>query len=207
MTAYPLPYFLVALLTAFVATLPFGPINLTVVKTTVDHSRANAMEVSLAAALVETGQALIAILFGLVINTFLADHAAVHLIIAAIFIGLAVFVFVHETHPSLNTGPDDDPSFIRRGFFVALINPQAIPFWIFAVTAISSNLGFDYVGVSLLAFLGGVFVGKSLALYGFVIGSDYLRTHMEESSRLINRLLAAVLLLIGLNQLWRAFSG
>jgi len=203
----PLLYFLVALVTAFVATLPFGPINLTVVKTTVDHNRAHAMELSFAAAFVETGQALIAILFGLVINAFLADHADVHFVIAAVFLALAVFVFVHETHPSLNTSPDDDPSFVRRGVFVAMINPQAIPFWIFAVTAISRNLGFDYVGASLAAFLFGVFVGKSLALYGFVIGSDYLKTHMEESSRLINRLLAAVLLLIGLNQLWRAFSG
>ena len=205
--ANPFWYFLVALVTAFVATLPFGHINLTVVKTTVDHTRAQAMEVSFAAAFVETGQALIAILFGLVINAFLADHAVVHFLIAAVFIALAVFVFVHESHPSLNTGPDDDPSFVRRGVIVAMINPQAIPFWIFAVTAISRTLGFDYVGTSLAAFLFGVFVGKSLALYGFVIGSDYLRTHMEESSRLINRLLAAVLLLIGFNQLWRAFSG
>lgn len=204
--ASPLYYFLVALLTAFVATLPFGPINLTIVKTTVDHHRAAAIKASFGASMVETIQALIAIYFGLFISRFLADHTSVNLIIAAAFIGLAIYVYVHDSHPSLANNNAIDPAFIKRGMFVATINPQAIPFWVFAVATISQNLGFDYVGGYLVVFLAGVFCGKMLALYGFVTASDYLKTHLDESSRAVNHLLAAVLFIIGLLQIWRFFN-
>jgi len=196
-------YFLVAMATAFVATLPFGPINLTVVKTTVDHHRLGAIEFSFSASVVETGQALIAILFGLVINRFLANYPGFNLLVAAVFIGLAVYVFIHETHPSLRDGPEGDPNFVKRGVLLAMLNPQAIPFWIFAVTATTQSLGMDLSGVYLLFFLVGVFIGKNLALFGFILASDYLKSHLDESSQLVNRLLAVVLFIIGLIQIGR----
>jgi predicted tellurium resistance membrane protein TerC len=51
-----------------------------------------------------------------------------------------------------------------------------------------------------------VFLGKLLALYGFVVASGYLKTHLAESSQLVNKVLAAVLLFIGISQLWNAFT-
>lgn len=197
-------YFLVALATAFIATLPFGPINLTIIKSTVDHHKAGAVQASLAASAVETGQAFLAIWFGVVISRFIVDHAEINLLVALVFVALSVYVWIHETHPSLQNNDDTEPSFIKRGLFIALINPQAIPFWIFAVTATTSYLGFDYTGGLLFAYLFGVYCGKLLALYGFILASDYLKTHLDESSRLVNRLLAVVLMIIGLSQLWRS---
>jgi len=197
-------YFAVALVTSFIATLPFGPINLTVIKTTVDHNRPGALQVSFAAALVETGQAFLAIWFGVVISRFLADHASINLALALVFVALGVYVWIHETHPSLNSNSDVEPSYIRRGLFIALVNPQAIPFWIIAVTATTRYLGFDFAGWLLVAYLLGVFSGKVVALWGFTIASDYLKAHLDESSRLVNRLLAVVLFFIGSTQLWRA---
>lgn len=201
----PANYFIIAMLVAFVATLPFGPINLSVIKTTVDHHRLGAIELSIAAAVVEAGQALIAVLFGLVINAFLDRHPSLNLVIAAAFIGLAIYVYIHDSHPSLNSS-SDDPSFIRRGLLVAAINPQAVPFWIFAVTAINQYLGFNFQGGYLAFFLGGLVSGKLIALYGFIVASDYLKTHLDESSRLVNHLLAVVLFIIGLVQIWRFFA-
>lgn len=200
----PLWYVLVAGVTSFIATLPFGPINLSIIKTTVDHHKAGAVQMSFAAAAVETAQAFLSIWFGVIIAGFLADHASVNLVIAMAFVALAAYVWIHDTHPSLQSRGDAEPSYIKRGLFVALINPQAIPFWIFAVTATTRYLGFHYSGILLLAYLLGVYVGKVVALYGFILASDYLKTHLDESSRLVNRLLAVVLFLIGLSQLWRA---
>jgi hypothetical protein len=34
-----------------------------------------------------------------------------------------------------------------------------------------------------MAFLAGVFVGKLRALYGFVVASSYLKTHLEKAAR------------------------
>lgn len=164
------------------------------------------MQVSIAAATVETGQALLAIWFGVVISSFISDHASVYLLAGIVFIALAIFVWVHETHPVLNVSDGEKPSFFKRGMFIALINPQAIPFWIFAVTLSSAYLGFQYTETFLLAYLLGVWSGKVVALYGFIIASDYLKSHLDEGSRMVNRVLAVVLAFIGLMQLWRALS-
>lgn len=202
----PLWYFMVAAVTSFIATLPFGPINLTVIKATVDHHRAGAAQVSLAAATVETGQALLSIWFGVVISSFISAHASVYLLLGIAFLAIAMFVWVHETHPVLNANAEGEPSFFKRGLFIALINPQAIPFWIFAATLTSTYLGFHYTGIFLSAYLLGVWGGKVLALYGFIVASEYLKSHLDEGSRIVNRALAVVLALIGCMQLWRAIN-
>lgn len=64
----PLIYFLVALVSALLGTIPFGPINLAVVKTTVDRNATRGIEMAVAASLVEIVEALIAISFGMVIS-------------------------------------------------------------------------------------------------------------------------------------------
>ena len=198
--ANPLLYFLVGTITCFIGTLPFGPINLTVVKTTIDYDRRRGSQVALAASLVEILQALVAIVFGLVISTFLETNATFSGVIALVFIALAVFVFTRKSRPVLQDRGAGPRSFFSQGLLIAALNPQAIPFWIFALAAISQYFVFEYVGIYLLSFLAGVFVGKLLALTGFVIVSEYLRTHLQASAQLVNRLLAAVLLIIGISQ-------
>ena len=62
--------------------------------------------------------------------------------------------------PAEETPASGGHSNFINGFIVAMLNPQAIPFWIFAVTAISRYLDFVYEGRQLLAFLAGVYLGK-----------------------------------------------
>lgn len=134
----PYFYLLVGMIACFIGTIPFGPINLTVVKTTVDHNRLRGTEVALAASLIEILQALIAISFGMVISSYLESNVVIKIILAC--------------------------------------------------------------------FLLGVFAGKLIALYGFVIASDYLKSHLQKSSKMVNRLLAGILLLIGLSQALSAIT-
>jgi len=204
--ANPLLYFLVGMTACFIGTIPFGPINLTVVKTTVDYDRRRGTELALAASIVEIFEALVAICFGMVISAYLESNLVIKLVIALAFIGLSVFVFTHKSEPSLQEKNNEQQSFFRKGLLIAAVNPQAIPFWIFALAAISQYFVFEYVGIYLIGFLAGVFVGKLIALYGFVVASGYLKTHLQQSSQLVNRLLAAILLFIGLTQGWNAVS-
>lgn len=204
----PITYLLVALLACFLGTIPFGPINLTVVKTTVDYDKHGGLQVALAASFVEIVQALIAIWFGMVISRFLESNVLFKLVVAAAFIVLALIVFLQKPKPGLSsvreqTGEEKQLLF-RRGLLIAALNPQAIPFWIFALAAISQSFMFEYAGINLLAFLLGVFLGKFLALGVFALASAYLKTHLEQSSVLVNRMLAAVLLFIGASQLYSA---
>lgn len=199
-------YFAVSLTACLLGTIPFGPINLTVVKTTVDHNAARGTEVAFAASLVEILQALIAIWFGMVISNFLETSFLVRMGIATIFIVLAVFIFARKPSSTFSGNSEAERSFFVKGLLIAALNPQAVPFWIFALAAISQYFDFAYEGIYLLAFLAGVFAGKLIALYGFVIASSYLKSHLEQSSVLVNRLLASVLLFIGLTQGWNALA-
>ena len=200
----PYFYLLVGMIACFIGTIPFGPINLTVVKTTVDHNRLRGTEVAFAASIIEILQALIAISFGMVISSYLESNVAIKIILALVFIVLAVFIYIRESKPVFSAIDIQQESFFKKGLLIATLNPQAVPFWIFALATISQYFDFEYVGVYLACFLLGVFAGKLIALYGFVIASDYLKSHLQKSSKMVNRLLAGILLLIGLSQASRA---
>ena len=196
-----LGYFAMALICALIGTIPFGPINLTVVKTTVDINSSHGTEVAVAASLVEMAQALIAIFFGMIISRLLETSLLLRLVIALLFIGLALVILLQKPRPQLPP-TCEDKSFLVHGMILAALNPQAVPFWIFVLAAISQYFVLDYTGIFLLAFLAGVFAGKLIALLGFVLVSVWLKTRLESSCLLVNRLLAGVLFLIGAGQLW-----
>ena len=202
----PFVYLFVGLLACLLGTIPFGPINLAVVKTTVDYDRSSGLEIALAASLIEMLQALIAICFGMLISSFLDENIYIKFFLAIVFIALAVFIFTRKPKPTLSKEEHRPSSFFRNGLLIAGLNPQAVPFWIFALATISQYFEFQYIGLTLVAFLLGVFTGKLLALYGFVVASTYLKAHLQESSTLVNRLLAGILLFIGLSQGWNAVN-
>lgn len=199
-------YLLVGFLACLLGTIPFGPINLAVVKTTVDYDRRGGIEIAFAASFIEILQALIAISFGMLISSFLDGNVFIKFFLAFAFIVLAVTIFTRKPKPALENSNNRPASFFRNGLIIAGLNPQAVPFWIFALATISQYFEFQYAGLTLLMFLLGVFSGKLLALYGFVVASTYLKTHLQESSMLVNRLLAAILLFIGLSQGWNAVN-
>jgi L-lysine exporter family protein LysE/ArgO len=199
-------YLLVGFLACFIGTIPFGPINLAVVKTTVDYDSRSGIELALAASLIEVLQALIAISFGMFIGSFLDSNVYIQFFLAFVFIALAIFIFTREPKPALNSITTKSSSFFRKGLLIAGLNPQAVPYWIFVLATISQYFLFQYSGLYLLSFLVGVFLGKLLALYGFVVASSYLKAHLKDSSALVNRIFAAILLFIGLSQAWNAVN-
>ena len=202
----PFSYFFIGFLACLLGTIPFGPINLSVVKATVDYDRRSGIEIAFAASLVEILQALVAICFGMLISSFLDANVFVKFFLAFAFIVLAVFVFTRKSQPNLEKRKSRPVSFFRNGLIISALNPQAIPFWIFALATISQYFEFQYMGLGLFGFLLGVFIGKLLALYGFVVASVYLKAHLQESSILVNRLLATILFFIGFSQGWSAVT-
>ncbi len=195
-------HFLAGFVLCFLGTLPFGPINLSVVKVTVDHGVRRGVEIAAAASLIEILQAAIAILFGMVISNFLENNIVLRFSLAVLFIILAAYIFSREPATQMREEDRGQHSWFRRGLVIAALNPQAIPFWIFALAAASQYLQLQLSGLSLLVFLLAVLFAKFAALYGFAKVSDYLSAHLQQSSLWINRLLAAVLLIIGLSQAW-----
>ncbi len=194
-------YFLVGALACFLGTIPIGPINLAVVKATIDHDRGRGTELAFAASIVEMGEAIIAICFGLVISGFLEMNPGLRLAIALAFFVLAGVLLARKPDTEMSSVTLSQGSYFRRGLLIAALNPQAVPFWILALAAISQYFAFEYEGLLLAAFLAGVFLGKLAALSSFVAFAGFLKTRLHSAGKRVNQALALVLLLIGLSQL------
>lgn len=194
-------YFLVGALACFLGTVPIGPINLAVVKATVDHDRGRGAELAFAASIVEIGEAIVAICFGLVISGFLEMNPGLRLAIALAFFVLAAVLLARRPSTEMSPVTPSRGSFFRRGLLIAALNPQAVPFWILALAVISQYFAFDYEGLLLAAFLAGVFLGKLAALSGFVALAGYLKIRLHSAGKRVNQALALVLLLIGISQI------
>jgi threonine/homoserine/homoserine lactone efflux protein len=199
-------YLFVGFLACLLGTIPFGPINLAVVKTTIDYDRHSGIGIAFAASIIESLQALIAICFGVLISSFLDENVFVKFFLAFIFMALAIFIFTRKPESTLGKRKSRPVSFFRNGLIISGLNPQVIPFWVFSLAIISQYFEFQYMGLTLAGFLLGVFIGKLVALYGFVVASTYLKTRLQGSSTLVNRLSSGILLFIGLSQGWNAVN-
>ena len=69
-------YLFVGFLACLLGTIPFGPINLAVVKTTIDYDRRSGIEIAFAASIIESPQALIATCFGALMSSFLDGNVS-----------------------------------------------------------------------------------------------------------------------------------
>lgn len=194
-------YFFIGASICFISSLPFGPINLTVAKITIEKNRMRGLEVAAAAAFVEVLQVLIAVWFGLIISNFLENNVVFRVLVATMFVVIGVYIYHRKPARNLNVRADQRfGSELQTGLFVSAINLQAIPFWIIALTLINDVLGLVLQGWPLVLFILGVLMGKMSALTGFIIVSDYLKNHFFESDRWVNHFLGIVLIVIGLLQ-------
>jgi len=199
-------YFGIGLLATFIGTIPFGPINLYVVDTTLKKSFHKGIQFSISASAIEIVQVLLAIFFGISIEQFLQEHSWVQVLIFTIFIALGVFNLLRKTKtPSVSHKKSlKIPEFVK-GLLVAITNPQAIPFWIVTFAFISQSITIDFMSSSLPFFLIGVFFGKLLALTLFGVLSTLIQNRLNKSYTFINKSLGSVLLVIGLVQAYNYF--
>lgn len=194
-------YFLMALVATVLGTIPFGPINLSVVNITLKKSLEKVRPFILAAALVEIFQALIAVFFGAVVDRFLMDNAWFQWLAIAVFLGAGLFIVLRKSKPkAAKPSRFKVPTFFQ-GLFVAALNPQAVPFWLISLAVMSKSTDLDFGAYRMVSFLLGVFAGKYLALTGFAHFSKKIKGHIKEGSRVIDIVFGSVLIAIALLQL------
>ena len=188
-------------LAAFVGTIPFGPINLSVVDAAIKKGLSSAVKMSLGASVVEIGQVLIAYHFGLLVTSQLEESLALRYAIYGAFIAIGLLFFFRKPATDSHSSRKINVGNYAKGAIVGLLNPQAIPFWVFVFAYFRSM---DWLGGTSLAiafFLIGVMIGKFLALGSFALFGEFLSRRVSSVSGWMNRILGAVFITIGLIQL------
>ncbi|NRB51400.1 MAG: LysE family transporter [Saprospiraceae bacterium] len=200
--------FAIGWLASFLGTLPFGPINLSVVSRTVKNSLRAGLWFAFAAALIEIAQSFIALHCSALINQYLDSTPWIKWATAGLFtlLGL-VFMLRREKIQEEETAKRKDNNFLA-GIIISVINFQAIPFWIFILTyldmshhvRIDTNLSLG--GIAL--FLLGVSTGKFAALTLFGLVSQSVKNRVHQLKFWMNKVIGFILLLIGIFQFFNA---
>ena len=199
-------HFCYGLIACFIGGIPLGIINMSVINITVKKSAQSAYQFALGSSLVEILEASVAVIFGLAIEGFLRENQLLQFIIFFVFVLLGVYFILKKPKPIFyESASNKKSSEFVKGIVVALLNPQAIPFWLFALAFVAPYHIIDFVGSNLYFFLGGVFIGKLLALIAFTKGAKYIKSHLVQSSRIIDRTMGSIFIIIGLVQVLRLY--
>ena len=195
-------HFLLGLIGSFLGGVVFGPINLSVVELTIRKNLQSALKFISAASLVEILQAFIAVFFGKLISKKIDEFPEFRLLIIAFFLVLGLVFILKNNNSKIRLSEETDSG--RGDFFsgiiVAILNPQAIPYWIFVLTYLQTLEMIDLSMGNLLLFLAGVSTGKFLILtvYGYL--SKYIKNRLSNVDHLISTFIGGLLILIGLIQ-------
>jgi threonine/homoserine/homoserine lactone efflux protein len=194
-------HFCYGLAACFIGGLPLGMINMSVVNIALKKSARSAYQFAFGSSLVEIFEASVAVIFGLAIEGFLRDNQLLQFIIFFAFVLIGIYFLLKKPKRVFyeSTSNKKYSEFIK-GIAVALLNPQAVPFWIFALAFVAPYHIIDFVGANLYFFLGGVFIGKLLALVLFTKGAKYLKTHLSQSISVIDKTMGSIFIIIGIIQ-------
>lgn len=200
----PALVFLLSMLASIVGTLPFGPINLSVVDTTINRSWRSAFHFSIAAALIEIPQSFIAIRFNPTVQAMLQHNWWVKGFVVLFFVALGVLFFCRKPACQTEKKRKIKENDFLHGLLVSIANPQAIPFWIFILAFLKSA---EYLDVSdhpplyfLSIFLAGAACGKLLTLLFYAFLSQLIVKRAAFVSQWMNKIIGVILMGIGLFQ-------
>ena len=199
-------HFCYGLIACFVGGLPLGLINMSVVNITIKKSPKSAYQFALGSSLVEILEASVAVVFGMVIEGYVRNNQYVQSFLFLAFVIVGLYFLMKKPRPiyyeSSSTKKSNE---FFKGVVVALLNPQAIPFWLFALAFVAPYQIIDFAGTNLYFFLGGVFIGKLLALVLFTKFAQYIKTHVRQSSSIVDKTMGSIFIIIGLIQVLAFF--
>ena len=192
---------------SFIGALPFGLVNLNVMDTTIRKSPKEGILMSIGATLVEMVHAFIAIQFAMLLTDSLESNPYLKGGVLALFLIIGLYFFFKQQSP-------DRPkrklpfkvSDFSRGAFLSMINPQAIPFWLFVITYFSSHNMFDVHPEMFPEFLTGVGIGKILALLVFVYFSVFIEKKMGRVSEGMNKIIGSIFILLAALQAYQIWG-
>ncbi len=200
-----LSVFFIVLIISFFGSLPFGPINLMMIETTLRNSLRAGIPFSIAAALVEMGQSWVALQGSTWIEQLLKGGPWVQLAGFVFFLLLGlVFLFKKNQQDDTSTSTSHRGGPFIKGFVVASLNPQAIPFWIIILAVLRSENLLEISAQSpfflIITFTIAASAGKLAALLLFGLLSAHIFSRMALVRRHLNRIIGFILIGIGMAQ-------
>lgn len=190
--------FCIAFCFSFIGTIPPGTLNLSIIQLGLDHKISTAWRFALAAAIIEYPYAWLAVKF----EDFLTSSPVIidnfQIITAVVMISLGIFSLWMANRPSSSLATRFQASGFRRGVFLALLNPLALPFWVAMTAYIKAQGWLDLsTNVELHLYLLGVSLGGLVVLIIMAYLAKRVVTYFQ-GSVLLKKIPGLMLLILGL---------
>jgi threonine/homoserine/homoserine lactone efflux protein len=198
--------FFIAFLFSFLGTIPPGTLNLSIIQLGLNHKINAAWRMSFAAAMIEYPYAWIAVEF----QDFIAQSINItqnfHLISGMVMVLLGGFNLWTSSKPS-RLSQRFEASGFRKGVFLSILNPMAIPFWM-AMTAYLKSYGWIDLSdeMEVQAYLIGVCTGTVVLFMLLAYLARKVVSHFKTNS-FLQKTPGMVLILLGLYAFWEYIFG
>ncbi|GJM32451.1 MAG: hypothetical protein DHS20C18_14520 [Saprospiraceae bacterium] len=195
---------------SFLGTIPLGPINLSIVDTTIKYHIRAAIWVALGATVVEICNSFIALYCNTYVHQILETGFWTRLVTAILFLlfGSIFFFRENKVHPEMENDKKRNHHFLL-GIGVALLNLQSIPYWIYFFSALKNlhpgGFGLHMQVAEIIWLLLGIASGKFFALLCFGWLSQLIKSRVNSIRLYMNKIIGGVLIIIGIVQAFRAF--
>lgn len=204
MTISAIGVLMISWIVSFLGSLPFGPINLVMIETTLKNSLRAGIPFAIAAAIVEMGQSLLALHSSVFINQLIQNGPWFKVFVFFIFLVLGLVFFFKKSKEAAHQKRRLSDRHFLKGLVVAFLNPQAIPFWVIMLAFLHSAqlMSIDaHSPLMIIAFfLLGAALGKLCALMLFGILSQRIIYKISIVRNHLNRIIGIILIAIGMFQ-------
>ncbi|RMB62899.1 hypothetical protein EAX61_04815 [Dokdonia sinensis] len=190
----------IAVFATFIGALPPGASNLAVVKTTAEESIQESLKITYGAATGEVLVAIIALSFGMMVQSFYDKNLWLQISFSAVMGAFGLYFIFKKQRKETKTKPNKKK--FLRGFIFGAINPPVLIYWmvLFSISSSYSSIHEGSPWFILLFFFTGVFLGKTVALYGYALLSRFIIQKNGHFKSMLNNIIGIVLVILALLQ-------
>ncbi|MEM9932782.1 MAG: LysE family transporter [Bacteroidota bacterium] len=197
-------HFFFGLVASFLGSIPFGTVNVSVIDTTVRKSFKAGLQIAIAAGLVEMIQSFIAVHCSMFITQYIQDSLYVKFFIIFLLLAIGFYFFTRKGIADTKAGGKKGfkVSDFTKGAILGLINPQALPFYVFVITWLQAQslIQIHQDAFNILFFLLGTSAGRFLALFLYGYLSSKLSQKLLAVSSTMNKVLGGLFFFLALVQ-------
>ncbi len=199
-------YFFIGLFSAIIGALPLGASNVAVINTTLKQNAKQAFKIAIAAGVAEVILSYYALHCNVVVTDFFNANVWLQVVIAVLLLCIGLFLFFKTAQPKRDHKRKPNKlsqSKYATGFFLGLLNPPVLIYWLLIYRLINSNdimLSLHSSLIVLFLFFIGVYSGKLLTLYVYSKFSLLIKKKFRNINTVINKVTGSLLFTIGVFQ-------
>ncbi len=204
-------YFFIGLLASIIGALPLGASNIAVINTTLKQNASTAFKIAITAGIAEVILSYYALHCNMVVKDFFNANQWLQISIAVLLLCVGSFLFFKSNKPKPKSSIKSSKllkSKYATGFFLGLLNPPVLIYWLLVYGIINSNdimLSLQSSLVVLFLFFVGVYAGKILTLYFYSKFSLVIKGKFENINAIINKVTGGLLFFIGLVNVFKIY--